>query len=61
MLGQARATQRHHPFPASDEKRLTAEIIALAAKYGRYSYRRITALLNNQQGWRVNHKRVERI
>ena len=24
-------------------------------------YRRITALLNNEKGWRVNHKRVERI
>ncbi len=29
--------------------------------YGRYGYRRITALLNNENGWRVNHKRVERI
>ena len=34
----------------------------LATKYGRYGYRRITALLNNpEMGWRVNHKRVERI
>ena len=61
VLGQARATQRRHPSPPSDEKRLTAEIIALGTKYGRYGYRRITALLNNQRGWRVNHKRVERI
>lgn len=28
--------------------------------YGRYDYRRITALLTHE-GWRVNHKRVERI
>ena len=34
--------------------------IKLAEKYGRYGYRRITALLQNE-GWRVNHKRVERI
>ncbi len=61
ILGQARATQRHHSPPPSDEKRLTAEIITLATKYGRYGYRRITALLNNEKGWRVNHKRVERI
>jgi transposase InsO family protein len=27
---------------------------------GRYGYRRVTALLK-QDGWRVNHKRVERI
>ncbi len=29
-------------------------------QYGRYGYRRITALLRHE-GWRVNHKRVERI
>jgi transposase InsO family protein len=39
---------------------LTASIIELAAKFGRYGYRRITALLR-EEGWRVNHKRVERI
>jgi putative transposase len=61
VLGQARATQRHCSSPTSDEKCLTKEIIALATKYGRYGYRRVTALLNNQNGWRVNHKRVERI
>jgi transposase InsO family protein len=48
-------------LPPSDERRLTDNIIALATKYGRYGYRRITALLNNEYGWRVNHKRVERI
>lgn len=36
------------------------DIIRLASKYGRYGYRRITALLR-ADGWRVNHKRVERI
>ncbi len=35
-------------------------IIALATQYGRYGYRRITAMLR-QEGWLVNHKRVERI
>jgi len=35
-------------------------ITELACDYGRYGYRRITALLKNE-GWRVNHKRVERI
>ena len=33
----------------------------MASRYGRYGYRRITALLNNEHGWMVNHKRVERI
>ena len=61
VLGQARATQRLIPYPPSDEKQLTADILALAAKYGRYGYRRVTALLNNDKGWRVNHKRVAKI
>jgi transposase InsO family protein len=34
--------------------------MALATQYGRYGYRRITAMLR-QEGWQVNHKRVERI
>ena len=33
----------------------------MATKYGRYGYRRITAILNNEKSWQVNHKRVERI
>ncbi len=35
-------------------------IVNLATQYGRYGYRRITALLK-RDGWKVNHKRVERI
>jgi putative transposase len=61
VLEQARATQRRSLSQPSDQKRLTDDIIGLAARYGRYGYRRITALLNNEHGWRVNHKRVERI
>jgi len=62
ILDQARTTQRRELSPPSDEKQLTKDIIELASKYGRYGYRRITALLNsNEYGWRVNHKRVERI
>ncbi len=37
-----------------------ARIIELAREYGRYGYRRITALLRRED-WRVNPKRVERI
>jgi putative transposase len=62
VLGQARTTQRREPSPSSDEKQITKDIVVPATKYGRYGYRRITALLNNNEhGWRVNHKRVERI
>ena len=35
-------------------------ITELATQYGRYGYRRITALLV-QEGWKVNHKRIERL
>ncbi len=60
VLKQPRATQRYAPLERDDEQPLTKRIIALASAYGRYGYRRITALLN-MEGWRVNHKRVERI
>jgi transposase InsO family protein len=43
-----------------DEAELTADIVRLASRYGRYGYRRVTALLR-AEGWLVNHKRVERI
>jgi putative transposase len=59
-LGQHRSTQRKIPTTPDDEAALTADVIALALQYGRYGYRRITALLR-EAGWRVNKKRVERI
>jgi transposase InsO family protein len=43
-----------------DEELLRSCVIGLASKYGRYGYKRITALLN-QEGWKVNHKRVFRV
>ena len=48
------------PQGRADEDALIADIIALASQYGRYGYRRITALLR-ETGWAVNVKRVERI
>jgi putative transposase len=60
VVGQPRATQRYLKRPADDEEYLTSRIIELASQYGRYGYRRVTALLRNE-GWIVNHKRVERI
>jgi len=60
VLGQARSTQRRKPAFRDDEDALTRRIVELAAVYGRYGYRRVTALLR-RDGWRVNHKRVERI
>lgn len=60
VLGQSRTTQRRQLVVRDDEGPLTRAVIDLATKYGRYGYRRVTALLN-RQGWQVNHKRIERI
>jgi len=60
VLGQHRSTQRKKPTRPDDEAALTADITSLAIQYGRYGYRRITAMLR-QKGWRVNAKRVARI
>jgi putative transposase len=60
VLGQPRSTQRHDACVPDDEPRLVVEIVRLACEYGRYGYRRVTALLRDD-GWQVNHKRVERI
>jgi len=59
-IGQPRSTQRYDPIIKGDEELLSGEIIRLAREYGRYGYRRITALLR-WEGWQINHKRVERI
>jgi len=60
VLDQRRSTQRRKRKPVADEERLREDIIRLAKEYGRYGYRRTTALLN-REGWHVNHKRVERL
>ncbi|MEO1042647.1 MAG: IS3 family transposase [Pseudomonadota bacterium] len=60
VVGQHRSTQWRKPRRLDDEDTLTTAIIELASKYGRYGYRRITALLRCD-GWYVNHKRVARI
>jgi putative transposase len=60
VLGQPRSTQRYEPRVADDEEALVERVVELASQYGRYGYRRVTALLR-REGWRVNHKRVERI
>jgi len=57
---QWRGTQRYQPVYRTDEDALTRDIIALASEYGRYGYRRITALLQ-ARGWAVGKDRVQRI
>ena len=60
VVGQPRGTQRYLPTQAADEDAITQAIVALAAEYGRYGYRSITALLN-EAGWSVGKDRVQRI
>ena len=60
VLGQPRSTQRRAPAVPDDEPRLVARMVELAVEYGRYGYRRVTALLQ-AEGFRVNHKRIERL
>ena len=59
-LGVCRTVQRYKKRTPDNENRLRDDIIRLAHRYGRYGYKRITALLQ-AEGWQVNHKRVERI
>jgi putative transposase len=60
LANQPRGTQRYRAMQREDEDALTQAIIQLASQYGRYGYRRITALLK-RAGWRVGKDRVERI
>ena len=60
VVNQPRGTQRYQPTQRDDEDALTRAIITLASQYGRYGYRRITALLV-EAGWPVGRDRVERI
>ena len=60
LLGQWRGTQRSRPTHRPDEEALTCAVVALASQYGRYGYRRVTALLGTA-GWHVGKDRVARI
>lgn len=60
VLKLNRTVKRYKLRKSDDELALKEAIIRLASKYGRYGYRRITAMLK-AEGLKVNHKRVERI
>ena len=60
LANQPRGTQRYRALRREDEDTLTQGIIQLASQYGRYGYRRITALLK-LAGWQVGKDRVQRI
>jgi hypothetical protein len=56
-LVQARNTQRRKASVADDEPQFVERIVWMSREYGRYGYRRMTALLR-AEGWWVNPKRV---
>ena len=58
IVGQPRGTQRYVPTLRPDEDELTRNIVYLASQYGRYGYRRVTALLNDS-GIEVGKDRVQ--
>jgi len=74
VLGVARSSLRYQAKPANDDE-LRLAMIQLAKQYGRYGYRKITALLriegwplsadlarpNRLPGNGINHKKVERL
>ena len=58
-IGVARSTQRYQASPGNDDS-LRLALIRLAKQYGRYGYREIAELLRIE-GWKINHKKVERL
>lgn len=60
VLGVPRSTYRYILQVNPLEIALIERMTELALQYGRYGYRRITALLQIE-GWNVNHKRIERL
>lgn len=58
-IGVARSTQQYKSKPQCDDD-LRLALIRLAKQYGRYGYRKVGELLR-VEGWRANHKKVERL
>jgi putative transposase len=60
VLGQSRTTQRYQPRRPADERKLLAEMRRIARRRQRFGSPRVYRELR-ADGWRVNHKRIERI
>jgi transposase InsO family protein len=61
LIGLARSSLQYQPAQRDrDDEALRFALIRLAKQYGRYGYRKIAELLRIE-GWKVNHKKVERI
>ena len=59
MIGMARSTQNYKAVQRDNDS-LRLALIRLAKAFGRYGYRKIAQLLRIE-GWKVNHKKVERL
>lgn len=57
LIGQVRGTQRYEPKNNEEKDKLKTRVIELASEYGRYGYRQVTNLLNNE-GWRIGKDAV---
>lgn len=60
VLGQPRSTQRYQPRRPDRDRPLVQRMLELVRQHPRYGYRRITALLR-QEDWPANRKRVYRL
>jgi len=58
VMGVARSSHRYQGSEYDEEQLLIQRMIELALQYGRYGYRRISALLRHEV-WKVNHKRID--
>jgi len=58
-LGQVRSTQRYQSRRNTSEEHVVKAMHNIAKEHPRYGTPRVTRLLRNE-GWRINHKRVER-
>ena len=59
IVGIARSTLRYN-FREKNEYEMRLALIRVAKQYARYGYRKVGQLLRNE-GWCVNHKKVQRI
>lgn len=59
MIGLARSSLQYRAIQRDDDA-LRLALIRLAKQYGRYGYRKIAKLFR-VEGWKVNHKKVERL
>lgn len=57
VIGQSRTTQRYEAKVNKEKEFLRQRVLELATEYGRYGYRAITGLLNNE-GWKIGKDAV---